>query len=88
MSVVDLHTSLFSPLESGEPFVVLVAALPIHLVRAEGIATSILMVGSADEAGEKCKALARKLHDLVEERGHIVRSVHCRLSPACDFCGN
>ena len=84
---VDIHSTIFQPLADGEPYLVVVSALPIdqrHPPRRS--ATRSSAASSYGEAMAQCENLARTLLDLLTQCGDRVCAVHCRWNPTCALC--
>jgi hypothetical protein len=84
---VDIHSTIFQPLDEGEPYLVVVSALPIdRRSPPRRWATNTSAAASYAEAMARCEELARRLLERATQFGDGVRTVHCRWNPTCALC--
>jgi hypothetical protein len=84
---VDIHSTIFQPLGEGEPYLVVVSALPVdQRSPPRRWATHSSAAYTYADAMARCEELARRLLERIAQFGDGVRTVHCRWNPGCSFC--
>lgn len=84
---VDIHSSIFHPLDDQQPYLVVVSALPVD-PREQPRVNSLrsATAPSTLDAMKECERLADAMRILLRECGDTVRNVHCRWNLKCGLC--
>jgi hypothetical protein len=76
---VDIHSAIFNPLDEGDPYFVVVSALPLdQRLRPRKGAQKSITTTTLEEARSQCRALAYELRDLISVCGDNVRAIHLK----------
>jgi len=76
---VSIHSAIFQPLQDGDPYFVVVSALPLNLrERPPRGAQKTVTAATLDEARAKCRTLAFEIGRMLRSCGDTVRSVHLK----------